>query len=803
MKNRLLPLFHRYLGILLSFLPVVIILRLQEYLYLEFVHVVPAGTWKYELAGLGVDFSYFLFYAVAVFIPYYGVSLLHRRTGFLLAFLLFMAHSLLGYALTAYFTITLIPLDQVIFSYSLSEIVMIVTGSVRFDPWSVLLFIIVLGGPVLLWFYIRHKKYPKTLQWVAAVLLALSPIVSRTATPERNDFVNDFGYYVISNKPYYAVSRIIFSRLEERKGERSTDIRHLSNAFHKENPEFKYLDPDYPFLRVDDSGDVLGEYFSFSADRPNLVFIIVESLSTSFSGPHAFYGSFMPFLDSLSLHSLYFGNFLSTSERTFNVLSALYGSLPYSNKAFYGGMTTPFHFSLIKYLQEQGYHPYFFYGGKPSFSGYDYFMTNENVEYILRTYPDVNPEEIIHQKDYDWGYPDGIMLKRALEVVDSLNESPRLEMYLTISMHEPFTAPNQNAYLKKLSDRIQELRLSEEHKNMVLKQKRIFSTILYSDQALRDFFKAYSKRADYKNTIFFITGDHSMPELNTLFISQAERYHVPFIIFSPMLKTPATFPAVSTHLDVTPTVLAMMKHHFGIKTRPYCHWLGDGIDVSPVFRNRHSLSFVFNNRMEVEYLKGSYFKSMDRLYRVLPNLWMLPVMDTARKNALEREQSHYILLENYVADHNALVPADLYFGGFYQAVDFVPARKMEYHITRSSDLYLSLVPGQKIGQDFVRMSFSLSISVISEDPDTARMPEVVFQVLDSQMVTKAWFSYRLSPPAGAGNSHRYYLDENIDLANVNNIASDILKVYLWNRHHIPIVVDSMQISLKGYKIPDQ
>ena len=41
---------------------------------------------------------------------------------------------------------------------------------------------------------------------------------------------------------------------------------------------------------------------------------------------------------------------------------------------------------------------------------------------------------------------------------------------------------------------------------------------------------------EYENTIFIITGDHSMPELGLWQISEIERYHVPLIIFSPLLK---------------------------------------------------------------------------------------------------------------------------------------------------------------------------------------------------------------------------------------------------------------------------
>src|SRR5690606_18794789 len=56
------------------------------------------------------------------------------------------------------------------------------------------------------------------------------------------------------------------------------------------------LDPDYPFLRREQTPDTLGPYFSPTSDGrpPNVVLIIVEGLGRSFSGPRAALGSFTP-----------------------------------------------------------------------------------------------------------------------------------------------------------------------------------------------------------------------------------------------------------------------------------------------------------------------------------------------------------------------------------------------------------------------------------------------------------------------------------------------------------------------------
>jgi phosphoglycerol transferase MdoB-like AlkP superfamily enzyme len=804
MKEKLPAILNRYLILTLSFLPAVMILRLQEFLYLQFLHVVPANTWKYELAGYLMDNLIFLTLAFILLVPFILLSLLHKRAGTILAFTAFTGVALAGFLLVKYFTITLVPLDQVIFTYTKDEIVQIVLSSTRLDLWAVAAFLSVMGLPLVCWHFLRHRKFPTDAVYLMIIVFLLSPVAAKKLMPDQSGYENDFEYFLVNNKVYYAFSRITASRFGGGADKSFAGIRTLARNYHKQNREFQYLDPYYPFLRTDDSKDVLGGYFNFGNDKPNLVFIVVESLSPSFCGENPFYGSFMPFLDSLIRKSLYWDNFVSTSERTFNVLSALFGSLPYSNAVFYNSAgAVPPHFSMIRYLKDQGYHPYFFYGGDPAFSGYSKFMEMEGTEYILRSFPNENKKHLIRENTFEWGYPDGIMFQRALEVVDSLKETPRLEVYLTLSMHEPFTPPDADYYRKMLGDRINELGLSGELRKMVTRQRNIFATILYSDGALREFFSSYSKRPDFSNTVFFITGDHAMPEVNMTYSSQIERYHIPFIIYSPMLKSTATFHAVSSHLDVTPSVLAMMQHNFGIRIRPFCHWLGSGIDVSPGFRNTHSLSMIFNNREQSEYLRKNYFIAGNRLYKVLPGLKLLPMADTAILNPIMRERDVYIDLTTYVAERSALVPPDLFYGRYYQQVDIKQAWPVKYTNLRTSDVYVSLLRGQKIGEDFKVIRAELELTLRSENPDTAQFPQAVVQIFNSKGGSEAWWSYRLKPLPAGPRKNRYALQQNIDLANVEDPATKSIKIYLWNKKLDRLQVDDLKISLKGFKISEK
>jgi uncharacterized sulfatase len=56
-----------------------------------------------------------------------------------------------------------------------------------------------------------------------------------------------------------------------------------------------YLDENnYPFLRIDSTQDVLGNFFNKSPQKPNIVFLLVEGLGRAFTGEGAYLGNYTP-----------------------------------------------------------------------------------------------------------------------------------------------------------------------------------------------------------------------------------------------------------------------------------------------------------------------------------------------------------------------------------------------------------------------------------------------------------------------------------------------------------------------------
>jgi phosphoglycerol transferase MdoB-like AlkP superfamily enzyme len=802
MKTKLQALLHDYLLIILAYLPILFLIRLSEYLDLVFFHAVPGSTLKLEVLGYLTDNLLFFTYALILFIPFSLFYLIHKKAGNIFMFIFLLLYTLISLSLQSYFTQTMIPLDQVIFFYTPGMIRDIVLSSTRFSVFGIVAPLIVISSQLFLFFFLRKQRLPQLLIVSIGVVILLSPIHLNRALPDRENYQNDYDYFVLSNKLEYFVSKVIKFRNFRAKGSMQSDSA-ISEAsrYHFQNPEFTYLNADYPLLRVERTPDALGPYFNFGKEKPNFVFIIFESLSTSFCGKDPYYGSFMPFLDSLIGKSLYWNNFLSTAERTFNVLPAVFGSLPFSNAEFYLNSNPPLHFSLIRYLKENGYFTTFYYGGNPSFSGYDNFMKHESIDLIMSHFGKNLSSYIIMEKSWEWGHPDGDLYKRSFEVLDSLKRSPRLDIYLTISSHAPFKPPDEEHYHQEFDKRVKKLNLRPDIKRMVEIQRDIFSTIIYTDQSLKEFFDTYRKRDDFKNTVFIITGDHAMPELNTTYLNVLEKYHVPLVIYSEMLKKPEWFRSVSSHLDIAPSILAMLKSHGFVATRPVCHWLGQGIDVSGDLRNTHKVSFIFNNGSQEEYIDGMNFISGDRLFQVVSGLKLKKVNNAPVAERLRREQETYLSVTNDVANKKIVVPDELYFTGNYLEEPYV-TNSYKFDKTKTDEYYISLIPSQKLNDDIAFLKVDLSVDMQSPSLDTSKIPLLVFQLLDDNAQNHKWLQFYMDKRSHNGNIFKLELRKYIDLSMVRNTGAKTMKIYFLNNEKQPMILDKMQLDIKKIKLND-
>ncbi|WP_409475986.1 LTA synthase family protein [Stenotrophomonas sp. Y-13] len=555
--------------------------------------------------------------------------------------------------LDQYYQVARVPLGADLFGYSLAEIRTALGDGAPLDAGTVL----AIGLPLLalwagLWWWVRRDARGSvlwtTLLLVAGLLAWLVPLPAGAAA--------------LKDEPArgLASNKLAWFGADVWRWQDSAAPAAAGGAGAAADPGEPALDPHYPFLHDERTPDTLGPWFSPTADGrpPNVVVIVVEGLGRSFSGPEATLGSFTPFLDELATRSLYFDNFLANQGRTFGVLPSLLGSAPFADQGFTAlGDRMPPHPGLFSVLGQQGYHTAFYNGTDTGFDNESGYMRLQQVQTLV----DMNSFGPGYARNpfSTWGYPDKELVSRVLADSGRL-QPPFLLAMQTITMHTSYRFPGQDAYRAQFAQRLAQLRIPEAQLPSYQAQADIYSSILYTDDQLRRYFDEVAKAPWYANTVFLITGDHRLPEIPMG--EHVDRYHVPLIIFSPLLKRAARIRAVSSQLDVTPSLLALLSNTYGLKRPARTPWLGTGLDMADTFRNIHALPLKQTKTSTVEYLADRWWLYDGKLYQLQEGMHLAEVDDAsllAWANArLQRyTQANAIFMQQQALDPDAARPA--------------------------------------------------------------------------------------------------------------------------------------------------
>jgi uncharacterized sulfatase len=223
----------------------------------------------------------------------------------------------------------------------------------------------------------------------------------------------------------------------------------------------------------------------------------------------------------------------------------------------------------------------------------------------------------------EWGYADADLFAKVASELKKGDPQPTLSIVQTMSMHTPFMFPGIEAYRLRVDERLSVLNIPPAKRPEYFKNRDIYASILYTDDALRQFFDKLTKMPEWANTVVIITGDHRLPEIPMA--TRLERYHVPLLVSSPMVRAPQQFKSVSSHFDIAPSLLAMLSHRYGFKTPSNVSWMGHGLDVQVPFRNVHRIPLKQTKTELSDFVSGDYYLAQDRLYRIDDGLQPEPV----------------------------------------------------------------------------------------------------------------------------------------------------------------------------------
>jgi len=369
--------------------------------------------------------------------------------------------------------------------------------------------------------------------------------------------------------------------------------------------EFRPENKELHLASLDDASTAVANYYNWIIDAdtlsrhcsttpPNVVLILMESMSANLMERFGNRQHITPFLDSLAQRSLFFTHCYSAGIHTNHGLFATLYSFPALMKRnMMKGTNIPHYNGLPTILRDNGYHTMFFMTHESQYDNMNAFFRTNGYDHIF-SQEDYPSNEVVNS----FGVPDHYLFQYALDTLAN-TPSPFFATLLTVSNHPPYVIPS---WFKPRSSDIEQ------------------QIVEYADESLRLFFDQASRQPWFPNTIFALVGDHGKlvgaadSEMPTSY------NHVPLLIYSPFLE-PSVNASWATQMDIQPTLLQLLgiqdtNRHFGIdllhQQRPYTFYTAD--DVIGVRGENRLLIVNPSNDQEFLYHNGTAVNEKDSTF---------------------------------------------------------------------------------------------------------------------------------------------------------------------------------------------
>lgn len=547
------------------------------------------------------------------------------------------------------------PLDESIFLFSKEELWIILGLQQRltFATSLALLALLLIYFLLVRLFYFVLKNKPilsnSFLFYFSCLALFYLPFSRYTKTENLSQEA------IINNRLLFFLDECVrFSIQSERSSKKI-----YKADFKKLDPEFfgaarnVTIFPTWHKLPIKSS---LSPYFNKTTNGkpPNIVFIIGESMSSDFFGERSKNtGCLMPFMDSLSKNSLYFPNTFATSQRTHNVLPAIFSSVPnIFDGAVFQQIAYPNHWSLMGLLRKS-YFTSFYCGVDLQYLNMQGFMDYHQVDYSVNHW---SKARVQHSDSINspWGFPDEDLFKQAIED-DSLStyqDKASFKIFLTISSHDPFIYPEKSVYTQKVTEKASEIS-NPKHRNLILKNASNFGSFIYCDEQIKAFLQEQSKSPEYQNTIYIITGDHGSELYNE---SKLSKYNVPLVIFSPLLKQNFKSKALVSHNDIAPSLLNYLRLNYPISVPDSIPFVGKELLFLPYFKANRAFVFTTNKLKSEEGIFYDKVYLANQVYLLNKDLSLTKKSDSNAASFFKEQFSQYQFFSQYCIIQNNLVP---------------------------------------------------------------------------------------------------------------------------------------------------
>ncbi len=414
-------------------------------------------------------------------------------------------------------------------------------------------------------------------------------------------------------------------------------------------------DEPYPLLKPFTARNDLEKHIALNEVPPNIVILVLDGVGSDFIGDNAVYGGFMPFLDSLKSESLYWSNHLSNTGEGHASLPTILGSLPFGETGFNKSNTRINRNTLLGMLKKNGYTTNFNYGGNSALDQWDKFLFEDRVSRLL-DFKGFGASYKMQKEDaagISLGYPDKELYRKWQEDREEFN-TPFVDVFFTLSSRKPFEIPHKESFIKRVEQIMEETPRSKVSEKIIRKNKKVFASLLYTDEALAGFIDHFRKLEAYNNTIFIITGSHNLTELPP--IDQLSRYRVPLMIYSPLVKRPMELQNLVSHADITPSLMGLIGQFYGLDLPDQASFIGQGLGTGDKKNPGKSIPLYRHAFGIKDYIRSPYLIADGNIYKLEDDLHIKEADGSAPRSQILREYKAFKAINKYVVHEDKLIP---------------------------------------------------------------------------------------------------------------------------------------------------
>jgi len=279
------------------------------------------------------------------------------------------------------------------------------------------------------------------------------------------------------------------------------------------------------------------ENFIFNTQRPNFVFIILESWTANAIGSLTQTESATPHFDKLSEEGLFFTNIYGvsgTSEIGNAAILSGYPGIPEISITMQADKHRKIP-SLNQHLKQWGYKSGYLFSGDLKYGNIGGYLSDHGFDFVEdeKTFPKTLKKGKLNYYDQD-------LYSLLVKKINKLPE-PFFQCAFTGSTHSPYDYPNP-----------------EKHQLFGGVEGNFLNSLHYADSCLAVFINEAKKQSWYKNTVFVLVADHGHASNIQQNPSESAYNRIPLLFFGQPLKNEyrgKKITVVGSQLDISRTIL--------------------------------------------------------------------------------------------------------------------------------------------------------------------------------------------------------------------------------------------------------